>query len=189
MNKAIALGVATAIGLAGLPAQAGDNAGMKYLVFPRVDMVIVDRDRNVDDGYQIGAGFGFGLNERWNFELNLAQGWHEGPAVPGKLETTSFLINALRLFYPEAKASPYFNLGVGMLSKDFKATGRSEDAMVEAGVGILIDAFEKDDGSRKLQIRPEVKVRYDFADGDPVYSAYSALVVGIGFQYAFGEAD
>ena len=75
------------------------------------------------------------------------------------------------------------------MSKDFKATGRSEDAMVEAGVGILIDAFEKDDGSRKLQIRPEVKVRYDFADGDPVYSDYSDLVVGIGFQYAFGEAD
>ncbi len=187
MNKAIALGVAAAIGLASLPATAGDTAGMKYLVFPKLEAAWVDADRNVDDGYQFGVGAGVGLSEKWNVELNLFKGFHDGPPSTGNLEITGFSVNGLRIFYPEAKASPFFSIGTGLLSKDLAIGGRTEDAMVEAGLGLLIDAFEKDDGSRKLQIRPEVRARVDFADSSDA-SNLSDFIAGIGFQYAFGPA-
>jgi hypothetical protein len=93
MNKALALGIAAAIGLAGQPATAGDNAGMKYFVFPRLEAVWVDRDRDLDDGFQLGMGFGVGVNERWNFEFNLYRGWHDGPPASGDADFTAFTVN------------------------------------------------------------------------------------------------
>jgi OmpA-OmpF porin, OOP family len=188
MNKALALGIAAAIGLAGQPATAGDTAGMKYFVFPRLEAVWVDRDRDLDDGFQLGLGFGVGVNERWNFEFNLYRGWHDGPPTTGNADFTAFTVNGLRIFYPEAKASPYFLLGAGLLSKDLRATGRSEDAIVEAGIGLLIDTFEKDDGSRKLQIRPELRSRWDLNEGSSGGSTFSDFIAGVSFQYAFGPA-
>jgi OOP family OmpA-OmpF porin len=187
MSKALTLGVAAALGLASLPASAGDNAGMKYFIFPRAEAVWVDRDRDLDDGFQVGLGAGVGVNERWNFEFVLSQGWHDGPSSgDGDGEFTAFTLNALRLFYPDSKASPYFLLGAGLLSKSWDNSPRVEDPIVEVGLGLMIDAFERADGARKLQIRPEIRSRWDVAESRPGDSTFSDFIAGVSVQYAFG---
>lgn len=187
MNKAIALGIAAAIGLTSLAASAGDTAGMKYIILPKADFVWVDRDRGVDDALQYGFGYGIGLNEKWNLEFNAFRADHDGPASSGDMETTGLTVSGLRIFYPEAKASPFLSLGMGVMSKDFGSSTDS-DAIIEAGVGLLVDMYEKADGSRKVQFRPEIRTRADMGFSGSRDRHYSDIIAGIGFNFAFGPA-
>lgn len=187
MNKAIALGIAVAFGLTSLAASAGDLAGMKYVVLPKVEGAWVDRERGVDDGLQFGAGFGIGLNERWNLEFNAFSADHDGPGSSNDLDITGITVSGMRLFYPEAKASPYLSLGFGMMSKDIGGS-KDEDAVIEAGVGVLVDMYETADGSRKVQFRPELRARADMGFSGSGNSHYTDFLAGISFNFAFGPA-
>lgn len=186
MNKnLIALVTGAAIAAASLPAAAGDVGGMKYVIFPTLEGVWVDKARPADDGLQYGLGAGIGVNERWSVEASLFYSQLDGPSG-GTYDLSGVAISGLRLFFPESKASPFVSFGGGMLRADPSDAKSHSDPMAQVGVGILIDLFEKPDGSRKLLARPEAKVRWAFEsdnNNDP-----HDFIAGLSFVYAFGPA-
>lgn len=187
MNKKICiLAGSVALALASLSANAGDVAGMKYVLAPTLEGVWTDQDRNVDDGMQYGIGAGVGLNERWNLESSLFYSQFDG-ANESRLKMSGISLSALRLFFPESKASPFVSFGVGVMDTNPTGAKGNQDGILQAGLGVMVDLFEKADGSRKFQARPEVKARWSLSGNkgasDPVDG-----IAGISFVFAWGPA-
>jgi len=180
----IALATGAAIGLASLPASAGDVAGMTYAIAPTLEGVWVDRDRNVDDGLQYGLGAGRGLSEKWNVEAAIFRSQLDAPQS-GSFEMSGITISGLRLFFPESKASPFLSFGAGLMRVSPQTGQPVNDPVLQLGLGAMIDLFEKEDGSRKLLARPEIKSRWQMVDnGDSPHD----FLAGLSFVYAFGPA-
>ena len=124
------------------------------------------------------------LTPGWNLELSVLRDEHDGLAG-NDLTLTGAALSALRVFSPEARASPYLIVSGGMLRESPRIGGRDESPFVDYGLGFLADLANLGGGARKLQLRGELKGRRAFETSASKSDAVD-YVAGIGLQYLWG---
>lgn len=167
-------------------AYAADKTGMWY-VAPQVGYTITDHVREVDNGAYYGLALGKNVSDAWSFELDLNRGSFHG-AAGRKLDLNAVAVDALRVFTRSARVSPYLIGGVGFVNDDPAAGPSRGDLLAEAGFGALVDVARNASGSFQLELRPEVKARWDWNDsgpGRPIdYTAGLSVVFAFGGEHA-----
>lgn len=183
MRSSLALLGALALGTT--VADAADETG-KWYINPQIGYLWTDSDRGVDDDLYYGFGIGKHLSPEWNLELNAVGGSYDAGSSGNDLDIKAFSFDALRVFKRASSVSPFLSIGAGYI-KDEPDAGRDFGSpLAQAGAGLLIDVAENSSGSFLFQLRPEVKVRWDFIDERP-NDHFVDYMAGIGFQFAWGS--
>lgn len=181
LSSAIALTLA----LTGASAHAEQNVGDTYVV-PQIGYGWPDNDRNADDDWVAGIAVGKHFSEAVSLELGLSQGKYDLPAG-AQLELTSFSLDALHIFARDSWISPFVSIGAGALHNDADGAEGHTHPMAQAGLGLMMQVGEKNDGAVKFSFRPEVKARYSFPKDNEPQDKYLDYVAMLGFQLAFGD--
>ena len=182
MSPTRACGLACALGLTAA-ARGADETG-KWYVYQQYGYTWVDSDRSVDDDYHFALGGGKHLGERWSVELNALTANFDRPGL--ELDQTAYSFDALRVFARADRFSPYLTFGAGYIENDFTSDDLS-GPLAELGAGLLIDIAENRERTFAFQLRPEVKLRYDWAD-TPQQSTFHDTLFGLSFLFSFGSA-
>ncbi len=179
MRRTIAATLAFAAAMS--TAHAADETGAWY-VNPNAGYMWGDRDRAVDDDLQYGVGLGRHISPNWSLELNGSAGSFDAEVGGGELDITAISLDALRVFNRPGAVSPFLSFGAGYIEDDFQIDAESSVLAQVAG-GLLIDLV--DAGSFVLQLRPELRARWDFID-QPQEDRFVDLIAGVGLSFAFG---
>jgi len=190
MNDSIRNCVARACGAAVIAAfaagaQAADEVGKMY-VNPQYGYTWLDSSRQMDDGDHLGAGIGWHLTDLLSVEVNWLDADFESETAR-ELEQTVYSLDYLLVFNRASRVSPYITLGGGYIENKYNTDFDEYGPLAQAGVGLLLDLGENSSRSFVFQIRPEVKYRFDWADG-PVEDTHGDLVINLGFAFNFGAS-
>ena len=177
--------IALTLALAGASAHAEQTVGDIYVV-PQIGYGWPDNDRNADNDWVAGIAIGKHFSEAVSLELGLSQGKYDLPAG-AQLELTSYSIDALHIFARDSRISPFVSIGAGALHNDADGAEGHTHAMAQAGLGLMLQVGEKNDGAVKFSFRPEVKARYSFPKDNEPQDKYLDYVAMLGFQLAFGD--
>ena len=149
----------------------------RWYISPQAGGLIVDDDRNVEDGDGLfGLSVGRHIGAQWSIELN-ANG-----AKLDSFEPYAASLDLLRVFRRDQLLSPYLTIGAGAIRNDVKVGHDDTDFMAQTGVGLLWKLGENRRGTSSFSLRPEVKARWDDA-GRKDFVDYIAT---LGFQFSFG---
>lgn len=173
--------------LASSSAIAEQKVGDTYAV-PQLGYTWLDNDRDADDGITYGFAIGKHFSDAISLELALDRGSFDlDGTTSDDLDLTSLTLNALHIFARDRVVSPYVLIGAGAAHNDVENADSHTHFMTQAGLGLMIQAGEKNDGALKFSLRPEVKARWTMPrDNDP-QDKYLDYVAMLGFQFAFGE--
>ena len=189
MNKTFSFACgAAALTLAALPATAGPSAGSWYIA-PEAIYLWTDQDRLSDDA--LGGAFAFGRSfDKWDFELQY--NYVSADALGGdKVDFHNAFLNAHRVFFREARVSPYLKIGVGRVDPQYDSTSPLAGASLTNwalayGAGILADLTRDDSSGRSLAVRAEIYGLVSSSTEPPNGDHLSDTVAGIGLQYNWG---
>jgi OmpA-OmpF porin, OOP family len=183
----IAQSMAVVLAFASFSAAAEQVVGDTYVV-PQLGYMWLDNDRNADDDIAYGIALGKHFSEAVSLELAIDRGSYDlDGAGADDLDLTSLSINALHLFARESVVSPFATIGVGAAHNDVENADSHTHFMTQAGLGLMIQVAERDNGARKFSFRPEIKARWTLPrDNDP-QDKYLDYVAMLGFQFAFGD--
>ena len=184
MRSSLALLGALAFGATA--ANAADETG-KWYINPQVGYLWTDSDRGVDDDLYYGFGIGKHLSPEWSLELNAVGGNYDAESGSGDLDIKAISVDALRVFRRASSVSPFLSIGAGYIKDEPNVGPDFGSPLAQVGAGLLIDVAENSSGSFLFQLRPEVKVRWDFIDERP-NDNFVDTMAGIGFQFAWGDA-
>jgi OOP family OmpA-OmpF porin len=173
------------LSLAALPAAAEQVVGDAYVV-PQLGYAWLDSDRNADDDITYGIAIGKHFSEAVSLELALSKGRYDLP-LSENLDLTSLSIDALHIFARDRAVSPFVSIGVGALHTDPENDEIHTHFMTQAGVGLIMQVAEKNDGALKFSFRPEVKARWTLPRDNVPQDKYLDVIAMLGFQFAFGE--
>lgn len=177
--------IAMTLALAAAGAHAEQTVGDTYLV-PQIGYAWLDNDRNAEDDWGVGLAIGRHFSEAVSLELGVSRGKYDLPAA-AQLELTSYTIDALHIFARESRVSPFVSIGAGALHNAADGAEGHTHLLGQAGVGLMIQAGEKNDGALKFSFRPEVKARWSFPKDNNPQDKYLDYVAMLGFQLAFGD--
>ena len=181
--------LASAIGatlcLAAGVANAADETG-KWYINPMYGYTWLDDARNVDDDDSWGLGIGKHLSKHWSLELNGFFGAddYNNDATGLSLEQSAYSLDALVVFARENTVSPYITFGAGYIENDFNGVD-IDGPLAQVGLGLMIDVGQNAAKTFVFQLRPEAKVRYDWAD-TPAHDDFHDYIVNLGFAFNFG---
>lgn len=166
-------------------AHSADETG-KWYINPQYGYTWLDKARNADDDYHWGLGIGKHLSEHWSFEVNGLVG-HEFENDSGlELDQDAYTLDALIVFARQSAVSPYLTFGTGYIENRYSGSRDNIDgAVVQGGAGLLIDVGQNAAKTFVFQLRPEAKVRYDFAD-TVNHDDFHDYIVNLGFAFNFG---
>jgi len=166
-----------------------DEVG-QWFVSPFVGMSFLDDDRLLDDGLHYGASIGKHLSEQWSVQLTGYTGdfdndgkkpeWTWPASFDGSISGLSF--DVLRVFARDSRISPYLLGGIGYQSSDYEGAERDDNVTASLGLGLMWDLARSADGSRTVQLRPEVRTRWDLQTGDPL----NDIVAQVGIAFGWG---
>lgn len=179
----------SAMGLAYGTVNAADETG-KWYINPMYGYTWLDKARNVDDDDSWGLGIGKHLSTHWSLELNGFFGAddYNNDTTGLSLEQNAYSLDALLVFARESAVSPYITFGAGYIDNVFNGVGDNLDGpLAQAGLGLMIDVGENAAKTFVFQLRPEVKVRYDWADS-PNHDDFHDYIANLGFAFNFGPA-
>jgi OOP family OmpA-OmpF porin len=177
--KTVGLICALAVPLA---AGAADNVGHYYLT-PNVGGISVDNDRPLQDkDWLYGLGIGKHISNALSLELNLNRAQIDGIAG-GNNTLTGISLDLLGVMNRSGAVSPYVSIGAGAVQNDRGPGLNANDAMAQAGVGLLINLWEGANGANSFALRPDLKARWSEAGAAGTLRDYIGT---IGFQYSFG---
>jgi OOP family OmpA-OmpF porin len=161
-------------------AQADDLVDKRWYVAPFGTFVQPGGDRQSNNGWGGGLGFGKMLDEHFNVELkgfyqNLSGGKYGGSDMTGGIAEVQYYIM-------RDKFSPYTVLGLGGMntSHNYKS---GAGFIGEAGAGFTYEV------SDNFLIRSDVRYRYNQnfnANLQPGTNEFSDMVVNLGFVVPFG---
>ena len=161
-------------------AQADDVVDKRWYVAPFGTFVQPGGDRQSNNGWGGGMGFGKMLNEHFNVELkgfyqNLSGGKYGGSDMTGGIAEVQYYIF-------RDKFSPYTVLGLGGMntSHNFKS---GAGLIGEAGAGFTYEV------SDNFLVRSDVRYRYNQnfnANLQPGTNEFHDMVVNVGFVVPFG---
>jgi len=165
-------------------ASAADEVDLMYLN-PQYGYSWLDESRAVDDGDHLSFGIGWHLTDLLSVEVNGL--WADFDGAAGReLEQTVYSLDYLLVFNRASRFSPYITLGGGYIENKYNTDYDEYGPLAQAGVGLLLDVAESSSGKFVFQVRPEVKYRFDWADG-PVEDTHGDLLFNLGFAFNFGS--
>lgn len=170
--------------LATSTAHGADEAG-KWYFNPQYGYTWLDEARRADDDYHWALGFGKHLSEHWSLELNGLVGEFDGPGRI-ELDQQAYSLDALIVFGRKRSVSPYLLFGAGYIAND-STLGDVDGPLAHVGVGLLIDIASNSAKTFVLQLRPEVKARYDWAD-TALHDDFHEYLASVGLAFNFGPA-
>jgi len=177
----------SAIGLASSAAYAADETG-KWYINPMYGYTWLDDARFMDDDYHYGLGIGKHVSEHWSLELNGLYGDQFENDLGGELAQTAYSLDALLVFARKSAVSPYITFGAGYMENMYSGdNNNTEGPLAQAGLGLMIDVGENAAKTFVFQLRPEVKVRYDFGDTSN-HDDFHDYIAQLGFAFNFGPA-
>ncbi len=198
MKKSLVL--LSAIGLAmlaGAPAQADDSSHPwndevgQWFVAPFIGYAWLDSNRLLDDGAYWGASLGKHLSEDWSAQITGYTGDYDNNGQkdsswtwPASFDATisGVSLDLMRVFSRDNKISPYVLGGLGYQNDNYVGLKGDADVTAALGLGLMWDLYRSDDGSRTVQVRPEIRQRWDFATGD----TYGDTLVQVGLGLGWG---
>jgi len=197
MSKHAVLASAIAAALfASAAAQANDSSLPwndevgQWFVAPFVGYTFVDSDRLLDDDIHYGASIGKHLSKHWSLQLTAYTGdfdndgkrpeWTWPASFDGSLSGGS--IDLMRVFNRDSRISPYLLGGIGMQNSNYEGLEGDENVTASAGLGLMWDLARSADGSRTVQLRPEVRSRWDLQSG----TTLNDVVAQIGIAFGWG---
>jgi OOP family OmpA-OmpF porin len=192
--------LATAVGLAALvstPAHAADpnrpwsDEVGQWFVAPFVGYTWTDSDRLLDDDIHYGASFGKHLTDKWSLQLTAYTGDFNGQ-VSGNSESRSGSnvgdatlsggsIDLMRVFGRANRVSPYLLGGIGMQNTNYEGSKGDENVTASVGAGLMWDLFRSGDGSRTVQLRPEIRARYDLQQENNQLDTLAQIGIAFGW--------
>jgi len=160
-----------------------DEVGHWY-VNPNVGAIRADRDRGTDrDAMLYGLGIGKHINQGLSVELNLNGTRLDGKNGVSNLSLWGGTLDFLGVLNRDGRVSPYITGGFGAAKDDHSPGDNSTNFLTQAGLGLMIRAWESSDGARSFTLRPEVKARWD----DVGREGHMVDYIGtLGFVYGFG---
>lgn len=174
-------GLFCALVFATMPALA-DDVGHWYLT-PQVGGLWSDNDRRIEDkDWLFGLSVGKHLNERWSLELNVNTAELEAPGG-FEVDFHAASLDVLRVFARENAISPYLTIGVGAVRNDLDPGRHADHFMAQAGVGLMARLWQNGSGTRTINLRPELKARWDDSGREGYFRDYLAT---LGLQFSFG---
>jgi OmpA-OmpF porin, OOP family len=184
-NRALLLCVLAAPGLAA----AADGDEWYITGFGGGESPDYHRDVHRSDPVYGGA-FGRELGPLFNMELSgnaNAETYTHAPTAPGHLNLDGLSLDVLAVGNRSGYVSPYVGLGLGAVRTDYKFNGGFDPGYdtrlgIEAEVGLMMKLWENADKTRKLSLRPELKVRW----ADPGNANLKDYFYTVGLQYSFG---
>lgn len=189
MKKNVAMSCgAAALLLAALPATAGPPAGSWY-VAPEAIYLWTDRDRLADD--EFGGAFAIGRSfDKWDVELQYN---YASPDTlgGGSLDFNNVFVNLHRVFYRDARVSPFLKLGVGRVDPHYSSTSPMFGTDVTTwtlayGAGVLANLTRNEARGTALALRGEIYGLVSSSTEPPNGDHLSDTVAGIGLQYNWG---
>jgi OOP family OmpA-OmpF porin len=185
MRKAVAraCGIAAATFAAG--ATAADDVGKMYLN-PQYGYTWLDSSRAMNDGDHLALGIGWHLTDLLSVEVNGLKGEFDSD-LARQLEQTVYSLDYLLVFNRESRVSPYITLGGGYVENRYDTDFDEYGPLAQAGFGLLLDFGGSSTRNFVFQIRPEVKYRFDWADG-LVEDTHGDLLINLGFAFNFGAS-
>ena len=183
-----ALGVAVSAGVIGsaLAADAYNDTGAWYFA-PLGQYTLLDDKRVSKDnfGFQIGLGYNFA--PQLAAELALGSGSFRVKGTGEREKLTPAMLDLLfKVAPPTSMVRPYVLVGAGGIRDNIGRVVNNDEGAVEGGVGLLT-GLGSQSGSTRLQLRTEVKYRYEFVRNvvDVPYNP-GDVVFGVGLQLMFG---
>jgi OOP family OmpA-OmpF porin len=167
-----------------------DEVGQWFLM-PYVGETFVDDDRLLDDDLHYGLALGKHLSEDWSLQLNLYGGEFDADRSPaetpswpasfdGSINGGSF--DLMRVFARSSRFSPYLLGGIGMQRDDYEGLQGDDNVTAAIGLGAMWDLYRSADGSRTVQLRPEVRTRWDMQSGNTL----NDLLAQVGVSFGWG---
>lgn len=186
MNQRLRVALALAMTTTAPWAAAEQTVGDFYVV-PFGGYTWLDNDRAAGDSGLIGLSVGKHFNEAVSVEVGFTRGDYN--LAPGQdLELTTYTLDALHIFARESAISPYITAGLGVQRNAPDTADRRHDRVAQAGLGMFMQIAERDDGSFKFALRPEIKARWALPPSNDPQDKYLDYVATLGFQFAFGSA-
>ena len=196
MKKSLILSSAVCLGMLAAGAARADDASQpwsdevgQWFVAPFVGYTMVDSDRKLEDDIHYGASLGKHLSDKWSVQLTgytgdfdndgLKPEWTWPASFDGSISGVSF--DLMRVFARSSRVSPYALGGVGYQSSNYEGLERDDNVTASLGLGLMWDLMRNGDGSRTVQLRPEVRTRYDLQTGNALNDIVAQ--VGIAFQW------
>lgn len=188
MSWKIRAAAALALGSVAATAGAEQRAGDWYLV-PQAGYTWLDNDRIAQDDMFLGLAVGRHLNDAWSLELGITTGEFDLPGIRGaELDLTTYSLDVLRVFARNSMVSPYISVGAGAVRSKYTGLSSDTEFMTQVGLGLMIQLAEKQDGTLRFSLRPEVKARWELPSHNDPQDKFLDYSAGLGFQFAFGPA-
>ena len=183
--------LATAIGLAtlaGTPARAADatypwnDEVGQWFVAPFVGQTWTDSGRLLDDDIHYGAAIGKHLTDKWSMQLEgYTSDFNGRPNGNADATLSGGAIDLMRVFMRDRKISPYLLGGIGMQNTNYEGAKGDDNVTVSIGAGLMWDLWRNSNGSRTVQLRPEVRVRYDMQQDDNQVDSLAQIGLAFGW--------
>jgi len=134
-----------------------------------------------------GLDVGMDLSSDWSAEFDLSGAPLTDRSGTGHTGLYGGALALVRVFNRPTRFAPYLSVGLGLTHNNAASQTGLEahtEFMIQPGLGALIGMWESADRSRRLALRPDIKVRWTHgwahAPGNPVDPLY-----GLGLSLAF----
>ena len=193
MKKSAILVSAMATALLGSAAAVADEPWDPevghWFVSPFLGYGFLDSDRLLDDGIHWGASIGKHLNRQWSAQISAYTGEYDNDGrKPGWTGTASYdgsrsgvSVDLMRVFARDSRFSPYLLGGVGIQSSNYDGLQGDSNVTTSLGVGAMWELMRSADGSRHLQLTPEVRSRWDLQSGNTLNDIVAQVGLALGW--------
>jgi len=196
MMKSSVLVSAVALGLAAAaPALADDSSHPwndevgQWFLAPFIGWSMLDDERLLEDGIHWGGSVGKHLSDQWSAQVTGYTGdfdndgkkpeWTWPASYDGSISGAS--LDLMRVFARDGRFSPYILGGIGYQRSDYEGAEGDSNVTASLGLGAMWDLARSDDGSRTVQLRPEVRSRWDMQTGDTLNDILAQVGIAFGW--------
>jgi len=170
-------------------AEPWDEEVGHWFVSPFVGYSWLDSERLLENDLHWGASIGKHLSEQWSAQITGYTGdydndgrkpeWTWPASFDGSISGAS--LDLMRVFARDGRFSPYLLGGIGYQSSNYEGLERDDNVTASLGVGVMWDLFRSDDGSRSVQLLPEVRSRWDLQTGNTLNDVVAQVGVALGW--------
>jgi len=170
-------------------AEPWDEEVGHWFVSPFVGYSWLDSERLLENDLHWGASIGKHLSEQWSAQITGYTGdydndgrkpeWTWPASFDGSISGAS--LDLMRVFARDGRFSPYLLGGIGYQSSNYEGLERDDNVTASLGVGVMWDVFRSDDGSRSVQLLPEVRSRWDLQTGNTLNDVVAQVGVALGW--------
>jgi OOP family OmpA-OmpF porin len=170
-------------------AEPWDEEVGHWFVSPFVGYSWLDSERLLENDLHWGASIGKHLSEQWSAQITGYTGdydndgrkpeWTWPASFDGSISGAS--LDLMRVFARDSRFSPYLLGGIGYQSSNYEGLERDDNVTASLGVGVMWDVFRSDDGSRSVQLLPEVRSRWDLQTGNTLNDVVAQVGVALGW--------